>query len=378
MTKVLLNDVVNKISDKIDKETCGLDYYIGGEHFDSRSVVIRKKGVIKGSTIGPAFQMRFKPNDVLLMSRNPHLRKAGIVDFCGVCSDVSYVIRTKDENILRQRFIPYIFQSDDFWNFAEKNKKGSTNFFLNWSDFAKYEFFLPSIEDQDKLLSILEPISNNIEILNSSILDAEGLKKSMFFNYFGDPIKNTKNFKTDVLSNVCNFKFKDKLIEKEKYLNLNLEDIESNTGEILSLKYDDLSNIGPSTFFFKKGTLLYSKLRPYLNKVVIAPDDGFATTELIPLFPNEKITKCFLLHLLRSDFFVSWIINQSNGTKMPRASMDTFRNFELIIPDIKLQREFETKIDELICFKNKLISKRDSIQILFQSLINKYISAKEE
>ena len=123
MPKVTLKDVVCRIKDKVDKDNTELEFYIGGEHFDNVELRITKKGVIKGSTIGPAFHMRFLPGDVLLMSRNPHLRKAGVVDFEGICSD-------------------------DFWKFAEENKKGSTNFFLNWSDFEKYEFNLPDIDTQ--------------------------------------------------------------------------------------------------------------------------------------------------------------------------------------------------------------------------------------
>ena len=89
MPKVTLKDVVCRIKDKVDKDNTDLEYYIGGEHFDNGEITISNRGVIAGSTIGPAFHMRFMPGDVLLMSRNPHLRKAAVVDFEGICSDVS-------------------------------------------------------------------------------------------------------------------------------------------------------------------------------------------------------------------------------------------------------------------------------------------------
>lgn len=155
MPKAILKNVVERIKDKVDKDNTDLEYYIGGEHFDNGEIQISRKGIIAGSTIGPAFHMRFMPGDVLLMSRNPHLRKASVVDFEGICSDVSYVCRTKDESVLMQKYLPFIFQTDHFWKFAEENKKGSTNFFLNWSDFEKYEFNLPSIEEQKKLVDLL-------------------------------------------------------------------------------------------------------------------------------------------------------------------------------------------------------------------------------
>lgn len=184
MAKVYLKDVVARIKDKVDKDNTDLEYYIGGEHFGNGEIQITQKGVIAGSTIGPAFHMRFVPGDVLLMSRNPHLRKAGVVDFEGICSDVSYVCRTKDENILMQKFLPFIFQSDDFWIFAEENKKGSTNFFLNWSDFEKYEFNLPPIETQKKLVEILWSFEDTKTAYKKLLDKTDELVKSQFMELF--------------------------------------------------------------------------------------------------------------------------------------------------------------------------------------------------
>ncbi len=70
---------------------------------------------------------------------------------------------------------------------------------------------------------------------------------------------------------------------EEKVWGLNLDQIESGTGKILEKNMTTLSELGPSTYPFAAGTVLYSKLRPYLNKVIVAEDDGYATTELVPL-----------------------------------------------------------------------------------------------
>ena len=185
MPKVLLKNVVARIKDKVDKDNTDLEYYIGGEHFDSGEIQITKKGIIKESTIGPAFHMRFQAGDVLLMSRNPHLRKAGVVNFEGICSDVSYVCRTKDENVLMQIFVPFIFQTDHFWKFAEENKKGSTNFFLNWSDFEKYEFELPEIDTQRKLCEMMWALEDTKTAYKKLLLQTDELVKSQFIEMFG-------------------------------------------------------------------------------------------------------------------------------------------------------------------------------------------------
>ena len=86
MTIVKFADVVQRANYYVDKDNTELQYYVGGEHFDVGEFSITKRGVIKNSTIGPMFYFGFKAGDFLIVSRNPHLKKAARVDFDGVCS----------------------------------------------------------------------------------------------------------------------------------------------------------------------------------------------------------------------------------------------------------------------------------------------------
>ena len=128
MSLVKFSDVVQRANTKEDKDNTDKIYYVGGEHIDSNNVLITERGIIKGSTIGPMFYFGFKAGQVLFVTRNPHLRKAGWVDFDGICSEKTFVLETKDENVLCQRFLPFILQSDHFWDYCEANKSGSVNF----------------------------------------------------------------------------------------------------------------------------------------------------------------------------------------------------------------------------------------------------------
>ncbi len=184
MAKVLLGDVVNHIKDKVDKDTTDLEFYVGGEHIDGDEITVRRKGLIQGSTIGPAFHMRFQKGDVLLMSRNPHLRKASMVDFDGICSDVSYVCRTKDNNVLLQSLLPFILQTTEFWQFAEENKKGGLPFFLNWKDFARFEFELIPIERQQRIADLLWAMERTKNAYRELIARTDDLVKSQFIEMF--------------------------------------------------------------------------------------------------------------------------------------------------------------------------------------------------
>jgi type I restriction enzyme S subunit len=160
---------------------------------------------------------------------------------------------------------------------------------------------------------------------------------------FGNPILNDMKWVTEQIIKLCPIEQYSGVIQKnedDKVWLLNLDMIESQTGTIIEKVYASENDIGNSTIKFSNNNVLYSKLRPYLNKVVLPNDNGYATSELVPFAPNNEINRYFLAYLLRSDSFVAFIDAKSGGAKMPRASMDVLRNFNLIKPPIELQNQF--------------------------------------
>ena len=163
--KVKFGDVVNRVKDEeSDRSKWNTDKYVSGEHISSREIRIDDYGSIEEDewVIGSAFKSKFKPGDVLYVTRRAYLRKGGMVDFEGICSDVTYVLRA-DENQLLQSLLPFIIQLEDFVKHTCNNAHGSTNPFLNWKDIAKYEFYLPPLEEQKKISEVLWSVEENIE-----------------------------------------------------------------------------------------------------------------------------------------------------------------------------------------------------------------------
>jgi len=193
---------------------------------------------------------------------------------------------------------------------------------------------------ENEIVENLQKIESLIDEKKKQITTLDSLVKSRFMEMFGDPILNNRNWPINTVANCCYMKGMKNIPQKEKYWLLNLDKIESNTGEIIKKDYVVKDKIGNSTFFFDKDYVLYSKLRPYLNKVVIPNESGFATSELVPLKPNSFVNAVYLAHLLRSKSFVKWIDGTSSGAKMPRASVDALRSFMLPLPPIELQNKF--------------------------------------
>ena len=303
-------------------------------------VIITERGIIKGSTIGPMFYFGFKAGQVLFVSRNPHLRKAGMVTFDGICSEKTFVLETKDENILLQKFLPFVMQSNHFWNYMEAHKSGSVNYFINWSTLANYEFELPDIDEQKRLTELLWAIKDTKYAYEKLSRSIDEVVKSQFIEMFGNPVSNNKGWNTKKLKVVAP-EYTPQIPEEEKYWWLNLDMIESNTGWLIEKVMAKPDEIGNSTSTFDNTMVLYSKLRPYLNKVIVPESYGYATTELVGMKPDEEILdKYFLFNLLRGDDFLRYANGLSAGGQMPRMPMKELRNFECILPPMDMQKRF--------------------------------------
>ena len=218
---------------------------------------------------------------------------------------------------------------------------------INKTDFSSFQVPVPPKEVQIKIVTELDSISESITLLQKQVKDLDSLSQSIFYSTFGDPITNPLSWPVKNMVEVAPcvaYKGDIKPIEG-KYWLLNLDLVESQTGNILGKYLCDANEIGNSTSCFSEDNVLYSKLRPYLNKVVLPNDKGYCTSELLPLLPKKDcLDRVFLALLLRSNSFVNYINNRVAGAKMPRVSMNDFRNFNVILPPLSLQQSFASQI----------------------------------
>jgi len=85
-------------------------------------------------------------------------------------------------------------------------------------------------------------------------------------------------------------------------------------------------------FEFRKGEILFGKLRPYFHKVGVAPIDGVCSTDIVVVAPQAPYLFAFVLGIVSSDEFVDYTNACSTGTKMPRTSWTDMKRYELILP----------------------------------------------
>lgn len=135
---------------------------------------------------------------------------------------------------------------------------------------------------------------------------------------------------------------------------LNLDQVEADTGNVLGKVMASVSEAGTSTHGFDERHVLYSKLRPYLNKVVLPDEKGLATTELVPMLPDPlRLDRKYLAYYLRSKNFVDWVSLQVAGAKMPRVSMQLFWQHEIPLPPLPEQKRIAAILDKADAIRRK-------------------------
>ncbi len=128
---------------------------------------------------------------------------------------------------------------------------------------------------------------------------------------------------------------------------LDLEDIEKDTGNIIQRLNKTERNSNSTKHFFKKGQVLYSKLRPYLNKVVLADDDGYCTSEILPLDFDINIIPEYSRYYLMSPTFLRYANHCSYGVKMPRLGTLDGKKAVFPLPPLNEQKRIADKINQL-------------------------------
>jgi len=180
-TRVAFGDVVrlSKARSK-DPEAEGYDRVVGLEHIDPGDLRIRRWADISDGT---TFASVFKPGQVLFGKRRAYQRKVAVADFAGICSGDIYVLEPSSDALMPE-LLPFICQTDAFFEHAVGTSAGSLSPRTNWKSLASYEFLLPPIQEQGRLIEVLGPSRKLVESLYEAMIASErtrsALRKHLF------------------------------------------------------------------------------------------------------------------------------------------------------------------------------------------------------
>ena len=161
----------------------GIERYVGLEHLEPGDLRIRSWGSVAD---GVTFTSVFQPGQVLFGKRRAYQRKVAVADFSGVCSGDIYVLETKDAQVLLPELLPFICQTDAFFDHAVGTSAGSLSPRTNWTSLANFEFALPCIEDQVLLVEVLSASLSAVHAAEMIRIRVGELRKSLIADHLGN------------------------------------------------------------------------------------------------------------------------------------------------------------------------------------------------
>ena len=168
----------------------------------------------------------------------------------------------------------------------------------------------------------------------------------------------------------------------QDYLQVSPENIEKDSGKLLPCK--TVSEVGVESWnhFFHKGQILYSKIRPKLNKVCIAPFDGLCSADMYPI-DTDNISKFVVYTILSNDFNQQVAMITENRVKMPKINQKELSKIIVVLPANRMEQQEIVdyldgecgKIDALITKKQQYLTEIENYK---KSLIYEYVTGKKE
>ena len=184
-------DVVALAKDRAAEPlSVGLERFVGLEHIESENLHIRSWGnVAEGTT----FTNVFRKGQVLFGKRRAYQRKVAVAEFDGVCSGDIYVFESQDPDMLLPDLLPFILQSEGFYEYAVKTSAGSLSPRTNWTHLAEYEFPLPPLDEQRRIAALLWAADDVIERSDEATAALRKVKQAIASSFFSKDIPYSRS-----------------------------------------------------------------------------------------------------------------------------------------------------------------------------------------
>lgn len=162
---------------------------------------------------------------------------------------------------------------------------------------------------------------------------------------------------------------------------LDLEDIEKTTSNLLcKIRFNERNSLSTKSVF-RKGDVLYSKLRPYLDKVIVADEDGVCTTEILPLKCFADLNPFYLKYALKSADFLKYVNSKTKGMKMPRLGTKEGEMALIPLPPLSEQKRIVAEIEKQLAktkqLKAHIIANQQATEQLLKALLHQAFEVEE-
>jgi type I restriction enzyme S subunit len=327
-----------------------------------------------------------KKGDFAINSRSDRRGSCGISSHEGSVSLINTILAPLGE--MNPRYYDWVFHTVQFGDEFYKWGHGIVDdlWTTNWQDMKKITIPMPELDEQEKIATFLDIKCNEIDELfkdiQAEIDTLEEYRMSIINKVLMYGISGKSKHKEVRFKYIATIK--SNLVPPTFYLEhpqISPENIAKNTGKLLSYSTVEDSGIISGNHLFYKGQIIYSKIRPNLNKAIIAPFDGLCSADMYPI--EAKINSKYLLYAMLSKHFVEQVtLIMQDRVKMPKINQDELGNIVVYIaPDIE-QKEIVLYLDKRCVEIDSIIEmKKEQLTVLDEykkAMIYEYVTGKKE
>lgn len=179
--RVKFGEVVRLVTDRCDPVATGIQRFVGLEHIEPADLRVRSWGLVAEGT---TFTNRFRAGHVLFGKRRAYQRKVAVADFVGVCSGDIYVFESRNPATLHPELLPFLCQTDDFFEHAVGTSAGSLSPRTSWTRLAEYECALPPTEVQRAYVRIVSATQSVLDSLRDAIEQGKRTRASLLAHLY--------------------------------------------------------------------------------------------------------------------------------------------------------------------------------------------------
>ena len=207
----------------------------------------------------------------------------------------------------------------------------------------KVEMEIPLLENQKEIIGILDKTSEIISRMDQEIRLLDNLIKARFVELFGDLKTNSKGWQIAGF-NECAIIDTNMIHDfqgYEDYPHIGIDSIEKETGKLVGYRTIAEDGVISGKYLFTPQHIIYSKIRPNLNKVALPDFDGLCSADAYPILVKKEIcNREYMGYTLRNKYFLDYILAFSSRTNLPKVNKNQVEGFKLPLPPIELQDQF--------------------------------------
>ena len=289
----------------------------------------------------------------------------------------SVFIFTMDTDIIRQKYFYYLFKHHKTIEYLNVNSSGSTFKSIKMNQLQKMVFDLPSLDEQDRIVSFLDSVSNVIEIRQHQLRALDTLIKARFVEMFGDINTNSKKWPVLPLGELCTIVRGGSPRPIEQFLGgdvpwIKIGDATEGESIYLTATKEHIIQEGvKKSRLVKAGSLIFANCGVSLGFARIITFDGCIHDGWLAMEDiDRRLNKVFLLQALNQ--MTEHFREMAPSGTQPNLNTAIMKSYMQIIPPMKLQEEYIKFVSQVDKSKAAVQASLDEAQLLFDSLMQQY------